>query len=459
MNTDEDTIFALSTPLGTSAIAVIRISGSKSIELISKIFGINKEKIKNNLASVGWIYDPETGQRIDNAIYIYFQSPRTFTGEDMAEIHCHGGLIIIRKVMSILVLLGARPAENGEFSKRAFLNGKMDLVQAEAIMEAISSKSLHGVLSAASRLDGSTSSKIKSISDSLKELLTIIEASIDFPEDIDEPHNSNIIKSLNDICESLKKIIINSKKSIKESNGYKIVIIGKPNVGKSSLLNALLKHERAIVTNIPGTTTDIIESTIYIKGVPFTFVDTAGIREPSNIIEEMGISKAVSEIDKSDIILAVFDISRQFENDDKIVIDAIADKKVKKIAILNKIDLDSKLDFDNYSHFFENIIKISVKDGIGIEYIEDLLLELVSFGGNELPNYEDILLGNDRQIALCENCLGRLYNAIASAKDDLPIDVLSIDIREAICILDNISGISLSDEIVEGIFSKFCVGK
>lgn len=453
---NEDTIAAVSTAQGAAAIAVIRISGTKSSEIITQIIGSDKPKKQPKNVCVAWAKEIGSSKKIDKVIAIYFKSPDSYTGEDMAEIHCHGGLLIAHEIVAQILKSGARLAEKGEFSKRAFLNGKMDLVQAEAVIEAISAKTSGGLSAAAERISGKLSKGIGEIKELLEQVLADIEASTDFPDDVAEPNRPDIAASIEDLIGRCQKLIADFEAGKIITEGIRVLILGKPNAGKSSLLNAILREERAIVTDIPGTTTDTIDATIAIEGMPFTFIDTAGIRDPKNQIETEGIKRAIEKISSSDLVLAVFDLSEPFSDEDARLL-----KEIKhfpnSIAVLNKLDKAESLDTRQVSGLMPIMLKVSAKTGAGIKALEEAL---ASRSRHNLPeNIGAAFLGNERQLSLVASAKEALTNAKNTITNEEPIDMVSIDIKEALCNISELTGAAASDTIIDRIFQGFCIGK
>jgi tRNA modification GTPase len=453
---NEDTIAAVSTAQGQSAIAVIRISGNNAAQIITQLIGSDKPKKQPRTAFVGWISDEKTLRKIDKVVAIFFKGPSSFTGEDLVEIYCHGGPLIVRFLMSQILSKGARFADRGEFSKRAFLNGKIDLIQAEAIVEAIRSKTLFGLSSAMGRVDGKLSKEISEIKIALENVLSAIVASTDFPEDVDEPDKTSLTKTLESIAETCDKLIADSRTGMLLNDGIRVLILGKPNAGKSSLLNSMLKEERAIVTEIPGTTTDAIETTLNIDGMPFILVDTAGIRDPQNPIETEGIKRALEKIATTDIILAVFDASAPCSSEDERIISEIRDFP-NKIAVMNKSDKPLMFDTGKIKSIFNKQVQTIAIQEKGINELESALLDMAREEAD--PNIAGACLGNERQTSLVAAAL----NSIKLAQDTLqaghPIDIVAQDIAEAISTISEMSGLEVSDRVIEMIFSEFCVGK
>jgi len=453
---EEDTIAAVSSGQGDSAIAVVRISGGRSKSILSSIFATTKPKKESGMLSLGWIINPNTKEKIDQAMAAFFSSPATFTGEDMAEIYCHGGRLIVQNILMVILERGARLAEKGEFSKRAFLNGKIDLIQAEAIVEAIRAKTNYGLKSAMHRLDGKLSKEIFGISKGLEDILVEIEASTDFPDDVETPNSDRILEALSRLFFDAEKFLKNSVSGKILNDGIRVSIIGKPNVGKSSIVNAILKEERSIVTDIPGTTTDTIESAANINGLPFLLNDTAGMRTPKNTIETEGVKRTEKKLGDSDIILVVFDSSEPLSWDDKKVLEKVANIE-NKILILNKSDKPQAIGHKDIGGDFPCLIKVSALTGEGIKGLEEAMSSIAkeTFG----PSHEDHMLGNSRQYANMGRAKDSIGAAISGIKGKYPIDVISIDIKEALSAISELSGANISEMILDKVFESFCIGK
>ena len=448
----EDTIVAISTALGVGAISIVRVSGTDAISIVNEIFtGKDLSKVESHTVHYGFI--KEENKKIDEVLITVMKSPKTFTREDVVEINCHGGIMTTKKIMELLIRKGCRVAEPGEFTKRAFLNGRIDLLEAEAVMDIIEAKTENNATLALNQLTGSISNKIESLRQEIIELLASIEVSIDYPEydEANQATNEYLKTGIENILEKIKKIIKNSEDGIILKNGIKTVILGKPNVGKSSLLNSLLEEEKAIVTSIPGTTRDIVEGSVNIGGLILDMMDTAGIRETDDKIEEIGVQKSLEIMNQADLILYLVD-SSNYQKEDLDLLNKIKDKKI--IVILNKIDLknDISLDYVNYP-----IIKISVKEGIGIDNLKEEIIKL--FNQNKLETKDLTYLTNARSIALLKKSYDSLLSAQNSSINNMPVDITEIDLKEAWNLLGMIIGKTYADELIEQLFSQFCLGK
>lgn len=437
-----DTIAAIATPLGTGGVGVIRISGNTSFDIIKKIY--SKQNLTAGRISHGWIVD--NGKKIDEVIILPFKNPNSYTGEDVIEIHCHGGMNVVRNILDLVLKNGARTAERGEFTKRAFLNKKMDLSQAEAVADLIHAKTRNFAIQSAKNLSGVLGEKISEIKKQIFETLSKIIAGIDFPEDVAEPEYSYLISSFENSLKEIDEILSCAKTSDILRQGVKIAIVGKPNVGKSSLFNKLLNVERAIVTDIAGTTRDVIKENLDWD-VAITLIDTAGIRESDEVgkVEEIGIEYSKQSADEADLVLFIYDASRGMNDEDKAILDLIKNKT--HLIIANKCDL--------IQNKIENAINISVETGLGIEDLKNKIKEIVcNFSSDDTE-----FITNKRQQDCLEKCRESLTNALNAAKINELQDLISIDLKSALLYLDEITGEVITDEILENIFSHFCIGK
>ena len=453
------TIVAISTAPAIGGIGIIRLSGEKTFEIIEKIFiPKNKQKIeeiKGNSIKYGHIVDE--GKTIDEVLVSYFKAPKSYTAEDMCEINSHGGILIVRRILEICLKNGATLAEPGEFTKRAFLNGRIDLAQAESVIDIINAKTNKEVEASEKQLEGYLSSEISNIRKKVMDLMVDIEVSIDYPEyDVEEVIYSNAIKILEDIQKHLEKLSNSFENGKIIKDGIKLAIIGRPNAGKSSLLNEFLKEERAIVTDIEGTTRDTIEEQISISGIPFKIIDTAGIRESEDKIERIGIEKSKKAAQNSDIILAIFDVSKPLNKEDFEIINFIKNKKT--IIILNKIDLNENAEtITELSNLGKDILKISVLEKKGIEQIYEKLTQM--FNINEIDLDNGNVITNIRHKELIDCAKQNAKQSIIALKSNLPVDIIAINIKEILENLGKITGESVSEDIIKEIFSKFCLGK
>lgn len=453
-----DTIAAIATPVGEGGISIIRISGSNSLDIVDKIFKAKNNKsildMKSYTMRYGYIVND--GDIIDEVIVSFMKGPKSFTSEDIVEINCHGGVVSTNKVLDSVIRFGARLAEPGEFTKRAFLNGRIDLSQAEAVIDIIRAKTDLSMKSALAQSQGLLSREINKLKEHLLNALALIEYDVDFTEDEEEPDETIPIRVEENLVESIDKInklIVNAEEGKILREGLNMVIIGKPNVGKSSLLNYLLQEKRAIVTDIPGTTRDVIEEYINLDGIPVKIVDTAGIRETEDIVEKIGVEKSKEKIDEADLVVLMLDISRDFEEQDREIVNYIKDKK--HIVLLNKVDLDYKINRDSLIDL-ENILEVSIRNDEGIEAFKDKIKEL--FFGGKLQS-ESIIISNTRHKEALYRAKENCELALMSVRKNEFLDLISIYVTSGLKALGEITGSEIEEDLVNKIFSEFCVGK
>ncbi|HOM02269.1 MAG TPA: tRNA uridine-5-carboxymethylaminomethyl(34) synthesis GTPase MnmE [Acetivibrio sp.] len=456
----EDTIAAISTSHGTGGVGIIRISGDRAFEIAEKIFRGNKDfnLIRSHTINYGKIVNPENGAVLDEVLLSKMEKPKTFTREDVVEINCHGGMVVLKNILELCIKQGARLAEPGEFTKRAFLNGRIDLSQAEAVIDLINSKTNESSKAAINQLEGKLSQKIKDTRKKLIELLAHIEVTVDYPEhDIEEITGQMIYKEIGVIKEKLCDIIKGFEKGRIIREGIEAVIIGKPNVGKSSLLNELSGKSKAIVTDIPGTTRDIIEEYININGIPLRIIDTAGIRETEDVVEKIGVEKTHKAIDEADLVIMMIDAKRGIDEEDNKILTLLGDKKL--IILINKIDLVDENQIKRIETLLEGkkYIKTSIKEGTGISELENTITEL--FVQGEVNINEEILLTNIRHKNLIDSAVSSIKKAMDAIENSMTLDLVSIDITDAADYLGQITGESVSDDVMHEIFSRFCLGK
>ena len=450
---ENDTIAAIATSMGRSAVNIIKISGPESISIVSKIFTKDLSKLEPNTINYGFI--KEENELIDEVLVSLFTSPNSQTGEDIVEINTHGGISVTNKVLELVLSNGARLAEPGEFLKRAFLNGKKDLIEAEAISDLINAKTEEARKMSLKGLSGELSKKIKTLRNKILNIIANIEVNIDYPEYEDAIiYTNELLKTnINEIQSDLEKLVKESEKGTLLNNGINVGIVGKPNVGKSSLLNLLINEDKAIVTDIEGTTRDIVEGNITINGVTLNLIDTAGIRETNNVVEKLGVEKSKDIINKSDLIIALFDISRPFTLEDEAILSSI--KAKKSIIILNKTDLPTKIDLNKFTSY--NVIKTSVKEDIGKDELLNMIKELFSL--NEIETGDFTYLSNARQISLIKESLKLCLEIKYQNEQNTPVDLIQIDLQNLWEKLGEITGDAYKDELLDEIFSKFCLGK
>lgn len=450
---ENDTIAAIATSMGRSAVNIIKITGPESISIVSKIFTKDLSKLEPNTINYGFI--KEGNELIDEVLVSLFTSPNSQTGEDIVEINTHGGISVTNKVLELVLSNGARLAEPGEFLKRAFLNGKKDLIEAEAISDLINAKTEEARKMSLKGLSGELSKKIKTLRNKILNIIANIEVNIDYPEYEDAIiYTNELLKTnINEIQSDLEKLVKESEKGTLLNNGINVGIVGKPNVGKSSLLNLLINEDKAIVTDIEGTTRDIVEGNITINGVTLNLIDTAGIRETNNVVEKLGVEKSKDIINKSDLIIALFDISRPFTLEDEAILSSI--KAKKSIIILNKTDLPTKIDLNKFTSY--NVIKTSVKEDIGKDKLLNMIKELFSL--NEIETGDFTYLSNARQISLIKEALKLCLEIKYQNEQNTPVDLIQIDLQNLWEKLGEIIGDAYKDELLDEIFSKFCLGK
>ena len=452
-----DTIAAISTPRGEGGIGIIRISGDKSFEILERIF--NTKNPNRDLGfykfNYGFIHD--NGKIVDEVMAVRMKAPKTYTCEDVVEINCHGGHLISEKVLELVLKNGARHAEQGEFTKRAFMNGRIDLSQAEAVMDIIHGKTEKSISLSLEQLRGDLRDKIASFKKALLDVTAHVNVVLDYPEEgIEDPLPSNLRENLENVYAEADRLISSYDKGKKIKEGIKTVIAGKPNVGKSTLLNSLLKEERAIVTHIPGTTRDVIEEIINIKGIPLVLTDTAGIRKTEDIVENIGVEKSKKFIENADLVLLVLDASRELESEDREVIEEIQNHNKKTIVLLNKIDLERKIELEEFN--LENILEISAKDNIGIEDMEERIYSYI-VEENVEDSSEKLIITNIRHKTALEKTKDAIRNIFETIDAGMPMDLISVDLKEALDSLSEITGEISSEDILDHVFGNFCVGK
>jgi len=454
---DSDTIAAISTAHGTAGIGIVRMSGDKAFEIAQRIFKGKKsfDEIKSHTINYGKIVDPETGETLDEVLISKMKAPNTFTRENVVEINCHGGLVVLKKILELVIREGARLAEPGEFTKRAFLNGRIDLSQAEAVIDLINSKTSESSRAAVDQLEGKLSAKLKEARNMLIELIAHIEVTVDYPEhDIEEITGRKVYEEAKKVREKLVGIIRGFERGRIIREGINAAIVGRPNVGKSSLLNQLAGKNKAIVTDVPGTTRDIIEEYINIKGVPVRMIDTAGIRETQDLVEKIGVQRTEEAIKSADLVIMMIDAAEGLKEEDIDILNRIRDKK--RIIILNKIDLvESDVTFPELDG--EKVVEMSVKEDIGIDRLEDEIMGL--FMSGDIQTNDEVLVTNVRHKNLIDKAIKSIDEACSSYESGMPLDLITIDIRNAAEYLGQITGESVGEDVMKEIFSRFCLGK
>ncbi len=465
MNFPDDTIAAVSTPPGEGGIGIVRLSGKEAISIVDRIFVSPAGKLPSGVRShsviYGFIKDPDTSEKIDEVIVTVMRAPRTYTREDVVEINCHGGMLPLRRILGSVISQGSRPAEPGEFTRRAFLNGRVDLSQAEAVIDVIKARTEQAERMAIQQLEGRLSAEITALRDCVTESCALVETYIDFPEEeVELPDSASFISSMQDILDRLSALSRSFEEGRLFREGAAMAIVGKPNVGKSSLLNTLLKKDRAIVTDLPGTTRDIIEEGLNIDGIPVRIMDTAGIREAHDLVEAEGIRRSLAAIEGADIILAVYDASRVLDRADRQIIGKVNNKKT--ISVINKWDI-SNGDFDaedNGLNIYPTV-KISALRGEGIDVLKDTIVAAL-LSNKAMPGQDsaaDILITNVRHKQLVDGAFASLWQARGTFEKGEPLEVTALFLREALNSLGEIIGVVTTDDILNKIFSEFCIGK
>ncbi len=452
-----DTIAAISTAKGESGIGIVRISGDIAFEILDKIFvsKSGKKDLGNYNLNYGYIYDGDI--LVDEVLVSRMKGPKSYTTEDIVEVNCHGGYYTTKRILEVILKNGARLAEIGEFTKRAFMNGRIDLSQAEAVIDIIHGKTERAVSLSLDQLKGSLRDEINKFKEAFLDITAHVNVVLDYPEEgIDDPLPQELREKLNDVYKNADRLINSYNKGKKIKEGIKTVIIGKPNVGKSTLLNTLLQEERAIVTHIPGTTRDIIEEVISIKGIPLVLIDTAGIRATEDYVENIGVQKSLELIKDSDLVLFVLDSSRELEDEDIKIIEKIKELDKNYIVLLNKIDLERRLDISKYG--LDNIIEISAQKNIGIENMEDNIYQYITEKDVE-DSSEKLILTNIRHKTALEKTKQSIVNIFETIDLGLPLDLISVDLKEGLDSLSEITGEISSEDVLDHIFAKFCVGK
>lgn len=452
-----DTICAIATSQGVGAIAIIRVSGEEAVEIVNKIYkGKDLTKVDSHTINYGHIVD-KCGNIIDEVLVSVMLAPKTFTAENTVEINTHGGIAPTNKVLELLLTNGCRLAEPGEFTKRAFLNGRIDLLEAEAVMDMINAKTNAQRELAVNQISGKVSDLINSLRDDMIQIISNINVNIDYPEydDVDIITNEILVPKINNLKERITKILKESRNGRIIKDGIKTSIIGRPNVGKSSLLNALLEEEKAIVTDIAGTTRDIVEGQININGILLNMIDTAGIRETDDIIEAIGVEKSIKMMNESDLVLFVLNNNEEITDDIKRLLMELKDKNY--IIIINKNDLPKNLNLDGIDVDKNNIINMSIKNNQGIDDLKQKIIEL--FNISQIEGSDPTYLSNTRSISILENCLESITAVEEGVKNNQPIDMIELDIKDIWERLGTINGTTYEEELLDEMFSRFCLGK
>lgn len=466
----DDTIAAIATPIGDGGIGVIRISGRNALSVAGEVFhpisGVPVSGLPTHTAHYGFIHDPISDEQIDDGVITLFRYPRSYTGDDAAEISCHGGIVPMRRVLEAALRAGARLAEPGEFTKRAFLNGRLDLAQAEAVLDIIRSRTDEAMRVANLQFSGLLSSRIRILREELLGIMAHIEGSIDFPEDIEPMPGKQISELIQNSISHVSGLIETADRGKIFREGIQTVIAGRPNVGKSSLLNALLRESRAIVTPIPGTTRDVIEESMNIRGIPVRTIDTAGVREPRDLVEQLGVDRTKQMVEQADLILAVIDSEAGFTAEDQELVSGFADKRM--IVVLSKTDLIRESEAESLARQVMDWVRENLPSSVtvigtaapsneGILELEDAIAETVFQGG--ISPSDGVVVSNVRHRRALEEALGSLKHALNTAESEMPLDLISTDLKTATEALGSITGETVTENVIDRIFSEFCIGK
>lgn len=458
--TEFDTIAAISTPPGEGAISIVRMSGEEAVSIAQKVFsGKDLTQAKSHTINYGHIVDPKTHEEIDEVMVSLMLAPNTFTREDVVEINCHGGIVATNRILQLLLVNGARLAEPGEFTKRAFLHGRIDLTQAESVMDLIRAKTDRSMKIALNQLDGNLSHLIDSLRKDILDVLAQVEVNIDYPEydDVEEMTTKLLKEKAIEIKQRIEQLLKTASQGKIMREGLATALVGRPNVGKSSLLNHLLHEDKAIVTDVAGTTRDVIEEYVNVSGVPLKLIDTAGIRETDDKVEKIGVERSKKAIEQSDLVLLVLNAAESLTKEDLELIRLTNDKK--RIIILNKTDLEEKLDRKELAKISENapVYATSILKNEGVEALEEAISKLF-FKGIE-NSQSTVMVTNARHIALLKKAQNSLDSVLEGISSGMPVDLVQIDMTEAWNLLGEITGESYEDELLDQLFSQFCLGK
>lgn len=458
--TEFDTIAAIATPPGEGAISIVRLSGDDAVTLADQVFkGKDLTKVSSHTINYGHFIDPQTREIIDEVMVSVLRAPKTFTREDTVEINCHGGIVPTNKILQVLLTNGARLAEPGEFTKRAFLHGRIDLAQAESVMDLIRAKTDRSMKAALNQLDGELSQLIRNLRQEILDVLAQVEVNIDYPEydDVEEMTSKLLREKALDVCAKIEQLLVTARQGKILREGLATVLVGRPNVGKSSLLNHLLHEDKAIVTDSAGTTRDVIEEYVNVLGVPLKLVDTAGIRETDDRVEKIGVERSRQALDRSDLVILLLNASEPLTTEDIELLQLTQDKKL--IIVLNKMDLEPKLDLNELYQYVDKaeVLKTSVLKNEGIRELEEHIATLF-YGGIE-NSQTTVLVTNARHIALLEQAKAALEAVLTGLEQELPVDLVQIDMTRAWDLLGEITGDSYQDELLDQLFSQFCLGK
>ncbi|SHN33113.1 tRNA uridine-5-carboxymethylaminomethyl(34) synthesis GTPase MnmE [Gracilibacillus kekensis] len=457
---EKDTIAAISTPIGEGAIAIVRLSGEEAITISNKLFeGKDLKQVDSHTIHYGKMIDPKTDEMMEEVMVSVMRAPKTFTKEDVVEINCHGGLASVNRLLEHVLLYGARLAEPGEFTKRAFLNGRIDLSQAEAVMDLIRAKTDKAMNIALKQLDGKLSKLVHQLRQKLIETVAHVEVNIDYPEydDVEEMSHQMLRDRTQEVYQEVEKLLSMAKQGKILREGIATAIIGRPNVGKSSLLNAFVQETKAIVTDIPGTTRDVIEEYVNVRGIPLRLVDTAGIRETEDIVERIGVERSRQALKESDLILLVLNYGEELTEEDRNLFKAV--EGLEYIVIVNKTDLDAKLDVEEVKQLAANqkVITTALIEDKGMNALEEAIAD--TFFEGELDTGDLSYVSNVRHIQLLQQTLTALSDAVEAMDAEMPIDLVQIDVTRAWELLGEIVGDTLQDSLIDQLFSQFCLGK
>lgn len=455
-----DTIAAISTAVGEAAIGIVRLSGPESLDIISKLFkGTNLKDVPSHTINYGHIMNPETDEIIDEVMVSVLIAPKTFTKEDIIEINCHGGIVAVNHVLNIVLKNGARLAEPGEFTKRAFLNGRIDLSQAEAVMDLIQAQTDKAMGVAMSQLDGKLSGLIQSLRQKLIETIAQVEVTIDYPEydDVEELSHKMMQDKTKEVHKEIDHLLSVASQGKILREGIHTAIIGRPNVGKSSLMNALVQEEKAIVTNIPGTTRDMIEEHVNVRGIPLKLVDTAGIRDTEDQVEKIGVGRSRAILQTADLVLVMLNNNEELTDEDKTIIESVKD--LEYMVLINKVDLETKIDLNEVKNLIpeNNMIEMSLTENQGIDVLEQKLVD--RFFEGELASKDMTYVSNARHIDLLEQSKSALEDAMEGIELGVPMDMVQIDVTRTWEYLGEIIGDTASEGLIDQLFSQFCLGK
>ena len=458
--TEFDTIAAIATPPGEGAISIVRLSGDDAVTIADQVFkGKDLTKVSSHTINYGHFIDPKTREIIDEVMVSVLRAPKTFTREDTVEINCHGGIVPTNKILQVLLTNGARLAEPGEFTKRAFLHGRIDLAQAESVMDLIRAKTDRSMKAALNQLDGELSQLIRNLRQEILDVLAQVEVNIDYPEydDVEEMTSKLLREKALDVRAKIEQLLVTARQGKILREGLATALVGRPNVGKSSLLNHLLHEDKAIVTDIAGTTRDVIEEYVNVLGVPLKLVDTAGIRETDDRVEKIGVERSRQALDRSDLVILLLNASEPLTTEDIELLQLTQDKK--RIIVLNKMDLEPKLDLNELYQYVDKaeVLKTSVLKNEGIRELEEHIATLF-YGGIE-NSQTTVLVTNARHIALLEQAKAALEAVLTGLDQELPVDLVQIDMTRAWELLGEITGDSYQDELLDQLFSQFCLGK